>query len=282
MQNKGFVKVFAVLLTLACIFYLSFSFVTRYQMNKAEKDPKGAEHYLDSMQNQKVWLGIYTLKQCREMEIGLGLDLKGGMNVILEVSVSDVVKALADNKPDEAFNKAVAEAAKLQVTSQEDFITLFVREYKKLVPDGKLAELMVGAHIRRILVYIYRECSMHEEGLPAGAVTIVSRAMNYMNKNFTRAISLDEIANVSMVSKDHLSHIFSRTTGSGIKQYLINLRINHAKFLLCESDRNISEVAEACGYEDVNYFSRQFRNAEGMSPRDFRRMVHERPAYDNG
>ena len=91
MQNKGFVKVFAVLLTLACAFYLSFSFVTRYQMNKAAEDPKGSAHYLDSMQNQKVWLGIYTLKQCREMEIGLGLDLKGGMNVILEVSVPDVV-----------------------------------------------------------------------------------------------------------------------------------------------------------------------------------------------
>ncbi len=148
MQNKGFVKVFAVLLTLACIFYLSFSFVTRYQMNKAEKDPKGAEHYLDSMLNQKVWLGIYTLKQCREMEIGLGLDLKGGMNVILEVSVPDVVKALADNKTDEAFNKAVAEASRLQVTSQEDFITLFVREYKKLVPDGKLAELFATQQLK--------------------------------------------------------------------------------------------------------------------------------------
>ena len=148
MQNKGFVKVFAVLLTLACIFYLSFSFVTRYQMNKAEKDPKGAAHYLDSMQNQKVWLGIYTLKQCREMEIGLGLDLKGGMNVILEVSVPDVVKALADNKTDEAFNKAVAEASKQQITSQEDFITLFVREYKRLVPDGKLAELFATQQLK--------------------------------------------------------------------------------------------------------------------------------------
>ena len=104
-------------------------------MNKAAEDPKGSAHYLDSMQNQKVWLGIYTLKQCREMEIGLGLDLKGGMNVILEVSVPDVVKALADNKPDEAFNKAVAEAAKLQINSQEDFITLFIREYKKLAPE---------------------------------------------------------------------------------------------------------------------------------------------------
>ena len=148
MQNKGFVKVFAVLLTLACAFYLSFSFVTRYHMNKAAEDPKGSAHYLDSMQNQKVWLGIYTLKQCREMEIGLGLDLKGGMNVILEVSVPDVVKALADNKPDEAFNKAVAEAAKLQINSQEDFITLFIREYKKLAPEGKLAELFATQQLK--------------------------------------------------------------------------------------------------------------------------------------
>ncbi len=98
MQNKGFVKVFAILLTLVCVFYLSFSFVTRYHMKKAAEDPKGETHYLDSVQNEKVWLGSYTLKQCREMEIGLGLDLKGGMNVILEVSVPDVVKALADNK----------------------------------------------------------------------------------------------------------------------------------------------------------------------------------------
>ena len=148
MQNKGFVKVFAVLLTLACAFYLSFSFVTRYQMNKAAEDPKGSAHYLDSMQNQKVWLGIYTLKQCREMEIGLGLDLKGGMNVILEVSVPDVVKALADHKQDEAFNKAVAEAAKQQVTSQEDFVTLFVREYKKQAPEGKLAELFATQQLK--------------------------------------------------------------------------------------------------------------------------------------
>ena len=148
MQNKGFVKVFAILLTIACVFYLSFSFVTRYHMNKAEKDPEGVAHYLDSMQNEKVWLGVYSLKQCREMEIGLGLDLKGGMNVILEVSVPDVVKALADNKPDEAFNKAVNEAAKLQKSSQEDFITLFVREYKKQVPDGKLAELFATQQLK--------------------------------------------------------------------------------------------------------------------------------------
>ena len=148
MQNKGFVKVLAVLLTLVCLFYLSFSFVTGYHMDKAAQDPKGAAHYLDSVQNEKVWLGSYTLKQCREMEIGLGLDLKGGMNVILEVSVPDVVKTLADNKTDEAFNKAIAQAAKEQVTSQEDFITLFVRAYKKEAPQVKLAELFATQQLK--------------------------------------------------------------------------------------------------------------------------------------
>ena len=100
MQNKGFVKFFAFALTLVCLFYLSFSFVTRHHMAKAAEDPKGETNYLDSMQNEKVWLGAYTLKECREMEIGLGLDLKGGMNVTLEVSGPDVVKALADLKSD--------------------------------------------------------------------------------------------------------------------------------------------------------------------------------------
>ena len=148
MQNKGFVKVFAVLLTLVCVFYLSFSFVTRHYMKLAAQDPQGETHYLDSMQNERVYLWNYTLKQCREMEIGLGLDLKGGMNVILEVSVPDVVKALADNKTDEAFNKALSEAAKQQVTSQDDFITIFVREYKKLAPEGSLAELFATQQLK--------------------------------------------------------------------------------------------------------------------------------------
>ncbi|MBQ3609898.1 MAG: protein translocase subunit SecDF [Bacteroidaceae bacterium] len=148
MQNKGFVKVFAFLLTLVCLFYLSFSFVTRHHMAKAAEDPKGEAHYLDSMQNEKVYLGAYSLKQCREMEIGLGLDLKGGMNVILEVSVPDVVKALADHKTDEAFNKAVSEAAKQSITSQDDFITLFINEYKRQAPQGTLAELFATQQLK--------------------------------------------------------------------------------------------------------------------------------------
>ena len=152
MQNKGFVKVFAVLLTLVCVFYLSFSFVTRHYTNKAKEiangDPKVEQDYLDSLSNEKVWLGNWTLKDCREMEISLGLDLKGGMNVILEVSVPDVIKALADNKPDEAFNKALAEAAKQAVNSQDDIITLFVREYHKIAPDAKLSELFATQQLK--------------------------------------------------------------------------------------------------------------------------------------
>ncbi|MCS2420491.1 protein translocase subunit SecDF [Bacteroides fragilis] len=152
MQNKGFVKVFAVLLTLVCVFYLSFSFVTRHYTNKAKEFAKGdvkvEQDYLDSLSNEKVWLGNYTLKQCREMEISLGLDLKGGMNVILEVSVPDVIKALADNKPDEAFNKALAEAAKQATTSQDDVITLFIKEYHKTAPGAKLSELFATQQLK--------------------------------------------------------------------------------------------------------------------------------------
>ena len=146
------VKVFAVLLTLVCVFYLSFSFVTRHYTNKAKEFAKGdvkvEQDYLDSLSNEKVWLGNYTLKQCREMEISLGLDLKGGMNVILEVSVPDVIKALADNKPDEAFNKALSEAAKQATTSQDDVITLFIKEYHKTAPGAKLSELFATQQLK--------------------------------------------------------------------------------------------------------------------------------------
>ena len=148
MQNKGFVKVFALLLTLVCVFYLSFSFVTSYHMGKAAEDPQGEQHYLDSMLNEKVWLGVYTLKQSRDMEIGLGLDLKGGMNVIMEVSVPDVVKVLADHKDDAAFNQAIETAKKRSITSQSDFISLFVEEYKKAAPDASLATLFATQQLK--------------------------------------------------------------------------------------------------------------------------------------
>ena len=144
MQNKGFVKVFAVLLTLVCMFYLSFSFVTRHYNSKAAEyaggDPVKESSYLDSLSTQKVWLG-YTLKECREMEISLGLDLKGGMNVGLELNVADVIRSLSNNNQDENFNKALDLAYENQATSQKDFIDLFAEEYKKLDNGARLSAI---------------------------------------------------------------------------------------------------------------------------------------------
>ncbi|MDD2436499.1 MAG: protein translocase subunit SecDF [Massilibacteroides sp.] len=144
MQNKGFVKVFSTLLTLVCLFYLSFSFVTRHYNSKAAEfangDPVKESQYLDSLSTQKVWLG-YTLKECREKEISLGLDLKGGMNVVLELNVADVIRSLSNNNQDENFGKALTSAYQRQATSQKDFIDLFVEEYKKIDPNVRLASI---------------------------------------------------------------------------------------------------------------------------------------------
>ena len=144
MQNKGFVKVFAVLLTLVCMFYLSFSFVTRHYNNKAAEyaagDPAKESAYLDSLSTQKVWLG-YTLKECREMEITLGLDLKGGMNVVLELNVADVIRSLSNNNQDENFNKALDLAYAHQAGSNKNFIDLFAEEYKTLDSSARLSAI---------------------------------------------------------------------------------------------------------------------------------------------
>ncbi len=148
MQNKGFVKTIAVLLTVVCAFYLSFTFVTSHHEKKAKQYAGGESVYIDSIMNKKVYLGMYTFKQAREMGIGLGLDLKGGMNVILEVSVPDVVKALADHKTDEAFTTAIANATKQAASSNSDFITLFIKEYKNQKPDGTLAELFATQQLK--------------------------------------------------------------------------------------------------------------------------------------
>lgn len=145
MQNKGFVRVFSILLALVCLYYLSFSFVTRKYYKEAAAyangDPAKESFYLDSLANKKVWFGAYTLKQCREMEVTLGLDLKGGMNVVLELNVPDVVRSLADNNPDPNFNKALEAAYARQATSQKNYIDLFAEEYKKLDPGAHLSAL---------------------------------------------------------------------------------------------------------------------------------------------
>ena len=146
MQNKGIVITTAVLLTLVCLFYLSFPVATKYYDNKAAelKDPIAQQDYKDSVK----YLGIYSYQKCLETQIGLGLDLKGGMNVILEISVPDVVENLADHKTDMAFTKSMNEARKEQMTSQEDFVTLFINAYHKNAPGHKLAEVFATQQLQ--------------------------------------------------------------------------------------------------------------------------------------
>ena len=149
MQNKVLVKVFAVALVLVCIYYLSFSFVTRHYENKAAAmGPVAGQNYLDSLKNEKVWFGAYPLKQCQEMQIGLGLDLKGGMNVVMEVSVPDVIKNLADHSTDVNFNKALAEANAESQKSQADVITLFVQKFQQLAGKDKLNTIFATQQLK--------------------------------------------------------------------------------------------------------------------------------------
>ena len=149
MQNKGIVKFIAVVLILVCCFYLSFSFVTRhYEGKAAAMGEEAGQEYLDSIMNEKVYCGIYSFKQCREMEIGLGLDLKGGMNVILEVSVPDVVDVLADHKTDATYRKALEDAKKEEETSQDDFISLFIKHWKKNANGRPLAAVFATQQMK--------------------------------------------------------------------------------------------------------------------------------------
>ena len=144
MQNKGFIRVIAVLLTLICLFYISFSVVTAVYNNKAKEYAAGDEakykHYIDSISTEKVYWWYYTYQQCREMEIGLGLDLKGGMNVTLQISVADVLKSLSNNNPDPNFNAAIA-AAQAAQAGNNDFIASFYDEYRKIDPNVRLSAI---------------------------------------------------------------------------------------------------------------------------------------------
>jgi len=146
MQNKGIVIVTAVLLTLASIFYLSFSAATHYYDSQAAKieDPIAQQDYKDSVK----YMGIYSYQKCLETQIGLGLDLKGGMNVILEISVPDVIEMLADHKTDAAFVKAMDEAKKEEEKSQKDFISLFINAYKQTAPGHRLAEIFATQQLQ--------------------------------------------------------------------------------------------------------------------------------------
>ena len=144
MQNKGLVRILAVCLALVCAFYLSFSLVTSHYDKAAKKYAAGDDakeyQYLDSIAAKKVWFG-YTLKECREKEINLGLDLKGGMNVTMEVSVPDILDALSGHNETPNYKAALAAAKQKQKASGADFVTLFIESYKEVDPEGQLASI---------------------------------------------------------------------------------------------------------------------------------------------
>ena len=148
MQNNKIVRnlayCLACFLVLACAFYLSFSFVTSHYDKAAAEYAQGdsvkLSMYQDSLASEKVWFG-YTLKECREKEINLGLGLKGGMNVTMEVEVPSIIRALADDNQSENFNRALEMASKKQETSGEDYVTLFIESYQELDPQIQLAAI---------------------------------------------------------------------------------------------------------------------------------------------
>lgn len=155
MQSKGFIRVLTVLLVLVCAFYLSFSFVTshyegiaaEYASSQAKTDDASDatyktyyNAYLDSIAKEKVYLGYYTFQEAREKEVGLGLDLKGGMNVTLQISVPDILKALANQNPDPKFNRAIAITDSLH-RNDKDYVAAFCSEYAKIAPEGNLAQI---------------------------------------------------------------------------------------------------------------------------------------------
>ena len=144
MQNKGFVRLLAAALLLVCLFYLSFSFVTSHYDKKAKEYAGGSTeryyNYMDSVSGDEVWIG-YTLKQCREKEINLGLDLKGGMNVTLEVSVADILRALSGYNTSPAFNEALNATRIRQARSGDNFLRIFKEEFEKIDPNARLSTI---------------------------------------------------------------------------------------------------------------------------------------------
>ncbi|MCC7319253.1 MAG: protein translocase subunit SecDF, partial [Bacteroidales bacterium] len=175
MQNKGAIKVFAIALAIVSLYQLSFTFVSGRVERKAAKYANSAvaqtlatelskgdqvafnhlldsiveareTYYLDSMENQVVYnilIDKYTYSKVKEREINLGLDLKGGMNVVLEVSVRDIINALSANSQDPTFRQAMELAGKKQQNSQKDFVTLFGESFSEVDPNAQLASIFL-------------------------------------------------------------------------------------------------------------------------------------------
>ena len=155
MQNKGAIRFFAIALAVVCVYQLSFTFasrkVERDARNYAQGDSTREELYIDSIGSEVVYnilLRKYTYRECKEREINLGLDLKGGMNVTLEVSMVDMIRSLSNYNTDSTFNQAIALALEYQKDSQEDFVTLFGRAFEEIDPNGMLAAIFATRELR--------------------------------------------------------------------------------------------------------------------------------------
>ena len=209
MQNKGFVKVFAVLLTLVCLFYLSFSFVTNSHNKKVEKwaeeqtaswvsecEANGdavseaekseylgfkKEEYLEANKEKKVWLGIYTLQQCRELEIGLGLDLKGGLSVTLEVSVPEFLKSLTSGNVDKDVEAAIVAAQKAS-EANGDAIGAFI---SSLPADRTLASIFASSALKNKVSQNSTNAQI-EEVLRAELANAVDNSFNVVRSRVDR------------------------------------------------------------------------------------------------
>ncbi len=156
MNNKGLVQSFAILLALVCLYQLSFTFFTRRTEQQAKDfaqgDPAKEAIFLDSIRNEPVYnffyLKKYTYGECKSNEINFGLDLKGGMNLVLEVKVSDIIRALSGFNTDPVFTQAVENAVEREKSSTDDFITLFQDEWNKLSPNGQLAAIFATVDMK--------------------------------------------------------------------------------------------------------------------------------------
>jgi SecD/SecF fusion protein len=220
MQNKGAIKIFAILLALACIFYLSFTWIThsvetdakeyaagvtgsagvqsaatKYSGGDATKQAsyidsvslKLVDRYLDSVKKQPVYdllIASYTYEECKKREINLGLDLRGGMNVTLEISVADIVKNLSNNNNDAAFNASIIEAQKnMGVGNNDDFLTLFEKTYRRNAPQGKLAPLFQTLELKNAVSF-----NATNEEVIAFIRTKVSESISNSEKTFRSRI----------------------------------------------------------------------------------------------
>jgi SecD/SecF fusion protein len=155
MQNKGAIRFFAIALTLVCLYQLSFTWITKKVENDAKEfaggDAKLERAYLDSISNMPVYnlfVKNFTYKECQDRQLNLGLDLKGGMNVTLEVSVIDLIRSMANNSQDTTFNEAIVKAQEMQKNSQADFVTLFGQAFESIDPNAKLAAIFATRELQ--------------------------------------------------------------------------------------------------------------------------------------